>query len=234
MTSAEYSEIFQRECAQTYPVVDTLESRLGYALDKERLENAARVLACPLKRNPPCWQHGRVVYSVLRKMLSVASSSVQCLDIGTAKGFSALCAQWALLDSGREGHVISVDVIDPASRVSRNTVAELSGYLTLYETIATWPEARGIKFLHATGVNWLTMNRQRVHFAFVDGKHNYAAVSQELDLLLSSQVSGDVIVADDIQIPGVRRAVEGLEDEYYVEYLEVLPNRQYAIATRRR
>ena len=53
------------------------------------VEAAARVLACPLKANPPNWQHGRVLYAGYRAYLAGLQRRVLLLDIGTAKGFSA-------------------------------------------------------------------------------------------------------------------------------------------------
>ena len=51
---------------RSYPVVDEFEQRMGFAVDRERLEDAAGVLACLLKKNPPKWQHGRVLYALAR------------------------------------------------------------------------------------------------------------------------------------------------------------------------
>lgn len=237
MRRDQYVSAFRRECSSEYSRVDDLEHRAGFALQRGKLESAARVLACPVKVSPPNWQHGRVIYATLRERLAlspVPEGSALCLDIGTAKGFSALCARWALADSGYPGRVVSVDVIDPRARIARNTVAEVDGLLTLAETLSDWPESADIEFVQASGVNWLTMNRQRVHFAFVDGKHNYAAVSEECRLLSQSQSAGDAIVFDDVQIPGVRRAVEELSDSYDAEYVEALPTRVYVITRRTR
>ncbi len=64
-TKEQYMEIWQRECANEYPVIDGLEKRLGFAVDREWLNSTAYVLTCPVKLNPPNWQHGRVIYAVL-------------------------------------------------------------------------------------------------------------------------------------------------------------------------
>lgn len=231
-TRADYDTAFGAERSRAYPVVDEFESRCGYSVDRDRLERAARVLACPVKVNPPNWQHGRVIYAVLRKYLegTKETAACRCLDVGTAKGFSALVASWAIEDAGRRGHVSSVDVIDPSARVFRNTVAEVLGPKTLAETLADFPEAAGVEFKMATGVQWLTFNRRPLDFVFVDGKHSYAAVSQELNLVRSCQLPGAVLVCDDIQVPGVRKAVEEQTRNYYdVEFVEVLDNRGYAV-----
>lgn len=229
-TAAEYARVFEKECAVRYPTVDAFEARMGHALAPERYLPAARVLACPIKAHAPNWQHGRVLYTLARRKCqneAVLGHSWTFLDIGTAKGFSALCLRWALEDS--VGSVHSVDVICPKSRERRNTVAELEAAVSLNELLEAWPEAKTIQFHKSTGRKWLTEHPERVHLAFVDGKHDYSEVSWEAALLASRQETGDVIMFDDVHIPGVARAVSEIR-EYMVGYLDVLPHRRYAIA----
>jgi prepilin-type processing-associated H-X9-DG protein len=231
-TAEEYARIFAEECARTYPVIDALEVECGYAIDRDRLEDMARVLACPMKANAPNWQHGRVLYAVVRRYLAGKTEPVTVLDIGTAKGFSALCLQMALNDAGALGAVVSVDVIDPDGRVRRNTVAEVDGPLTLAETLAPWPMAGAVTFLCSSGVEWLDRHPGRVHVAFVDGKHSGPVVHKEGLLLAQRQNAGDIVVFDDVHIPGVRLAVDTLEPFYAVRQIDVMPHRSYAIAVR--
>jgi predicted O-methyltransferase YrrM len=238
-TKDNYARVFDAEREIKYPAVKELEKRFNYAIDRTKMEHAARYLCCPIKMNPPNWQHGRVIYATVRKRLEgLAGENVTLLDIGTAKGFSALCALWALKDSGVPGTVYSVDVIDPDEAIARNGPLDLEGPLTLKQTLARWPEADAIHFKKSTGIGWLEKAKERVHFAFIDGKHVYEAVREELKLLATLQQPGDVIVVDDLQIPGVRRAVdEGLGTNgsaYDVQTIEVLPNRCYGIAWRAR
>ncbi len=246
VTKADYRTIFDAERLVQYPGVDAFEERMGYALERSRLEDAAYVLACPLKKSPPNWQHGRVIYAAARNYfracfvdgrITVAdtywqSEHFNLLDIGTAKGFSALCMQWALQDTPCLGIITSVDVLDPEQRVRRNTVAEVDGLKTLAETLEPWPEAADIRFLKSTGQKWLQENPVRVHVAFVDGKHSYETVSWEAALLAARQQPGDLAIFDDAQIEGVAKASKELRS-YDLEYLEVLPTRKYAIGRRK-
>jgi predicted O-methyltransferase YrrM len=233
-TARAYAAAFQAEREVGYPAIDTFEARTRYSLERERLENAAAILACPLKVHSPNWQHGRVIYSVVRGTLAQCLARVLLLDIGTAKGFSALCLLWAMQDAHVSGQIVSVDVIEPRSRESRNSVAELDSPKTLTELLAPWPEADVIHFLQSTGIAWLESYRARIHVAFVDGKHDELTVRREASLLRERQSLGDVIMFDDLQIPGVARAVTALEGPggYRIERLVAKPERQYAIARR--
>lgn len=233
VTPETYQSLWERECRQEYAEIDRLEARLGVAVDRAKVNAAARVLSCPFKAKSPNWQNGRVLYALTRSRLESCAGPVHLLDIGTAKGFSALCLQWALLDADCDGRVVSVDVMDPADRVRRNTVAECDSLRTLYEILEPWPEAGMIRFERSTGRGWLKAHRERVHVASVDGKHSYEDVSEEAEFLSATQEPGDVIFFDDIQFDGVRRAVKCLRG-YDVEPLTVIPGiRVYAIARKR-
>jgi predicted O-methyltransferase YrrM len=234
VTADTYARIFAEEQARLYPAVDALEQRLGYAIDRGRLEDLARMLACPFKAAAPCWQHGRVLYAVTRDYLTGSGEdAVTVFEIGSAKGFASMCLLTALMDSHVAGWVTSVDVIPPDARVKRNTVAEVDGLKTLAEILAPWPEAKGIHFIESTGIEWLTKHPERVHVAFVDGKHSGVVVRKEGLLLADRQESGDVVVFDDVHIQDVGAAVDSLKRSYDIERLQVLPKRAYAIARRK-
>lgn len=230
-----YTRAFEAERRCTYPVLDRLEQEFGYAVNRTRMEDAARVLACPVKRNPPNWQHGRVIYALLRRLASSYEGKMHVVDVGTAKGYSALVARWALDDAGKRDSVVaSVDVIDPTARIYRNTIAEADGPLTLAETLTPWREdAARVWFCCARGADWLRHNwdAARLPFAFVDGKHTYDAVREESEVVSTRQKSGDVMLFDDAHIPQIERAIEALRG-YRKTRIDVLPHRAYVIAVR--
>jgi hypothetical protein len=57
-------------------------------------------------------------------------------------------------------------------------------------------------------------------------------VSWEGALLAERQQSGDLAMFDDVQMDGVAKAVKELR-AYDIEYVDVLPNRRYAIGVRK-
>ena len=232
-TAEDYALAFEAERKREYPVLEQFEARMGYAIDRTLLEHMARVLACPVKKNPPCWQHGRVIYSAVRRYSDTRQGPIVGLDIGTAKGFSALCLWWGIHDAGRITNVTSVDVIDPKARLSCNTVAEVDGEKTLAETLAPYVEADRIAFECATGIDWLLNHQGRIHVAFVDGKHTGQVVAREGWLLSQRQDSGDLAIFDDLHLPDIAKAVNGLREYYSLERIDVLPNRAYAVGIRK-
>lgn len=227
----DYDRAFEEEKAHVYPAIDLFEQLYGYALDEGRLLSAARVLACPLKVNPPNWQHGRLIYTLLRSYMAEYHGPAVVLDIGTAKGFSALCALWALMDDGKGGKVASVDVINPFEYAFRNSVLEVGGPKVLADYLAPWPESRLISFYCSTGADWIMGFSHRINFAFVDGKHSFEQVSLEASLLSKRQSAGDAILFDDVQIQGVAKAVDRLAG-YRVEMISLNERRRYALAVK--
>lgn len=231
-TAEGYQAVFELERLERYPIVTLFEGNWGYKINKEKLENAARVLACPIKVNPPNWQHGRIIYTLLRKYLrSYVGEKPLLIDIGTAKGFSALVMKWAADDSKVKCTIRSADVIDPEARVPRNTVADCDGIKTLYEILEPWPEAKGIEFHQRGGATLLSQSSERVNFAFLDGKHKYDSVKVESGILRIRQKRGDMILFDDVHIPGVAQAVGELRD-YQKDFIALNANRRYCIAER--
>jgi predicted O-methyltransferase YrrM len=237
VTADTYRQLFADERLNAYPTVDMVEEKHGFSVDRDRLETAAAVLSCPYKAAPPNWQHGRVIYAVAREYLSRVQlyhdEPVRLLDIGTAKGFSALCLQWALNDSGLAGSVTSVDVLPPGERVRRNTIAEVDGLCTLEEILAPFPEAQAITFVESTGVAHLKSSSDRLHMVFVDGKHTDEAVFHEGKLIAARQAPGDMVVFDDWQVPGVAVAIRRLSGYYDLNVVTAKATRAYVIARRK-
>lgn len=212
LTKKDYDAIFERERVNEYPEVDAFEKATGYALGRDLLENAAQVLACPFKANPPNWQHGRVIYSAAMVRLACDMPGI-FLDIGTAKGFSACIMTWAIGLRKDRPKVVTIDVMDPYERQKRNSVAELGGMLTLLEFMDPFRDPTVLMECHGCGSEkWFKKTKdERIAFAFVDGKHTYDAVRAESIAISELQSRGDVIVFDDLQIEPVRKAVERLE-----------------------
>lgn len=244
-TAHDYEAAFARECCFEYPYMEIWEEEVGYAIDRGRLEMMARVCACPIKRNPPNWQHGRAVYALARKRIETLPAPQPSrlhtfLDVGTAKGFSALCLLWAIHDANRPDiSVVTVDVIDPGSTAPRNSIRDLDGPCDLMGYMGPFmPQLDGMMMaaLCSTGVDFLQQmveRREPIPFAFVDGKHSEDQVAIEARLLSQVQERGDMILFDDLQMIPVRRAVGRVEAlGYRLELIKPCKERTYGWATK--
>jgi hypothetical protein len=239
VTAEAFARIFDTARHKEYPAIDAVEHEYGFAIARSRLEDAARILACPMKDNPPHWQHGRVIYAVARAYLKGRIEPVSLLDCGTAKGFSALCLQWALNDTNGSapmeglGSVTSVDVLDPNGAPIRNSVLELDGPKTLAQFLEPWPEAKAITFKKQTGLEAIQSAPGTIHLAFIDGKHSRRVVLEEGEALYKHQRTGDMVIWDDCQMPEVSSAVSALRAYYWVHEVPCCEYRTYAIGVRR-
>lgn len=206
----QFEEAFERARALEYPELDRFEKLAGYAVDRERLEAAARILQCPIKVNAPNWQHGRLLYALARQYIEWAKKPTIFLDIGTAKGFSACVLSWAIADAGICDHrVVSIDIVDPEAFVARNSVIECDTLFTVAKFVEPFI-AYGVpvQFLGKGSARWFTETPADVHvgFAFIDGKHTFQAVTLEALSIEKRQSEGDVIVFDDAQIGDIHKA----------------------------
>lgn len=248
---AKYLAAFKAEAARSYPAIDQLVAGLEmgeHMFDDQKtlFFEMARDLACPLKEHRPNWQHGRVLYALARKVARDPAVDFTFLDIGTAKGFSALCMLWGLFDSMRVGTVHSFDVVDPFSKVARNSIAELDGLKDLGEFIAPYlprqhpgTEPRcGAVFHQKPGMLFdEVVPAARIHLAFVDGKHKLTDVREEAIKIGARQERGDFILFDDWQIPSVKEGISAFMDTptgKLYRYTEILVNadRSYRLAER--
>lgn len=236
-----YQRAFSEERARNYPAIDAFEKFIGVAMPRDRLESMARELACPVKAHAPNWQHGRLIYALARARLAQLEGPATFLDIGTAKGFSALCFLWAIADANVMGVVHSFDVIDPESRIPRNTVAELDGLKTLQEIIAPHVPAEchgALSCWQHPGIYFAQkIDLPRINGAFVDGKHKTTDVRLEGERIAERQGLGDFILFDDLQLAPVADGVALFRRSkiarcYRFEEIQAFEFRRYMLATR--
>jgi predicted O-methyltransferase YrrM len=205
----QFEQAFERARAIEYPEIDKFEKLVGYAVSRERLEEAARVLQCPIKANAPNWQHGRVLYALARQYIAWQKTPTTFVDIGTAKGFSACVLTWAIADAGAQHRVVSLDIVDPEAFVPRNSIVETETLKTVAQFVEPFvAPGVSVEFHGGGAARWLIKQGRNEHlgFAFVDGKHTFQAVTFEAIELQKHQRKGDVIVFDDAQIGEVHDA----------------------------
>lgn len=154
-------------------------------------------------------EHGQLLYGLVRRLRR--QPSVAILDVGTARGFSAISMARALLDGGLEHRVVSIDVIghdeptDWHSRRKHDPADPLAGRaVSRAEIWRYYPdEAACIRALQGRSrdvlENWTF---GPVGLAFIDGEHTYRSVKNDLESLERLMAPGAAIVLDDVH-PGV-------------------------------
>ena len=149
-------------------------------------------------------EHGLLLYRLVSCI--AASTSPVILDIGTARGFSAIVMARALLDGKLDGKVYTIDVVDHDSQLvwhgSKNDSEEPLAGLTISrsEVWRRWFSEEAVLVTPICGKSHEVLSQWTygaIDIAFVDGEHTYDAVKRDLSLLEDLMTPGGVIVLDD-------------------------------------
>jgi predicted O-methyltransferase YrrM len=244
-TAEQYHALWETAKECTFPEVDAVERELGFAVDKGWLDDLALHTQVTIKNykgsSRIVYPHGRLLYATLRHYLARKQpSSVNIIETGTARGFSALCMAKALEDAGVEGRIFTVDLIPHTREIYWNCIDDLEGKRSRAQLLAPWASLRDrVIFLQGNSLSLLpSLGLERVHFAFLDARHIALTVLAEYDAIATRQSPGDMLFFDDVtpaNFPGVVKAVDRIEasGDYSLRRLMLDDRRGYAWGDRR-
>lgn len=241
-TKEEYISLWQKEISNSYPEMDQLEKISGSAVDKDWIDNLALHTQIVIKTSPLCYQHGRILYSTLRKYLSNRKSSepLTIFETGTARGFSSIVMARALEDAQTSGKIITFDILPHNVSMYWNCIDDVDKPKSRKELLQPWGDLASAYILFIEGDSRINLSRvsaDHIGFAFLDGAHGYHDVLFEYETVARKQKTGDIIVFDDYNeqdFPGLVRAVDfGCHAYgYKKEIIDSGKSRKYVIATR--
>ena len=166
----------------------------GESFDAEQAR-AGRVVrrtvgeVCRRAASPPPW--GRMLFQLVREF-----TPERCVELGTSLGISAAYTAAALQVNGR-GELITLEGSDVLAELARKNLERLRLLPTVELRLGR----------HEETLPALVAEDSPIDFAFVDGRHEAAAVLETVDLLWCRLRSGAVLVFDDIAwSPDMRRA----------------------------
>jgi len=234
-----YLAIWEATKNKQYPLIGEFEEVCGFSIEKEWLHELALHTQVVVKESEICYQHGRLLYAKLSEYCDKhKSDSLNILETGTARGFSALCMAKALEDRMREGKIVTVDPLPHNIPMFWNCIDDSEGEKTRAQLLAEYSELidRHIWFMEGKSDDILNkLEFSRIHFAFLDGAHEFEDVKFEISYVVPRQKKGDIIFFDDFQefyFPGIVKAVKELEVKgiYDLEMVTVNEQRGYALA----
>ena len=162
----------------SFEKVSEFEKKMGYSIDKKWIKELALYTQVVIKKSPLNYAHGRVLYSALSNYLNKnlkQIKSVNIIETGTARGFSALCMAKALNDMQQEGKISTIDILPHDKKIFWNTVTDhYLGKITRAHLLENWNDLieRYIIFIKGRTKEMLRkFTLQRVHFAFLDAKN---------------------------------------------------------------
>ena len=163
--------------------------------------------ACGILRGGDGGEHGLLLHKLIRQRLRRARPLV-VLDVGTARGFSAITMANALSDAST-GTIYTIDVVDHHQarnwHVDKQQPAEpLAGMrLSRADIWRRWYARETDLVSPITNRSWDVLanwTHGPIDVAFLDGDHTRTAVSKELALLSSLMTRNGVIVLDDYHV----------------------------------
>ena len=211
-------------------------------VDREWLDRLALRTQVVVKTSELCYEHGRLLYSTLYDLAKKSDSpTINVVETGTARGFSSVCMARALADAGKDGKIITFDVLPHDQPMYWNCIADHEKEQSRRELLADYTDLldRYIIFHQGdTQVELPKVSLSRVHFAFLDGVHTYEYVMFEFGQIRGRQHRGDQVFFDDYtpaQFPGVVKAVDEICERYGYDKQPVRAGekRGYVIATKR-
>ena len=153
-------------------------------------------------------EHGLLLYKLCR-CIAERGDPLVALDVGTARGFSALSIARAILDAGASGHVYTVDVVghdEPREwHIAKQLDDELEGGppMSRSQIWKRWfaEESAVVSPIAGRSLEVLkTWPHGPIDLAFIDGSHAYEDVSGELELLDPLMAEHCAIVLDDYHL----------------------------------
>lgn len=153
-------------------------------------------------------EYGLLLYALIGQR-SDSDHPLVILDVGTARGFSAMMMARSLLDGDIPGHVYSVDIIDHhESRKWHGKKHEegepLAGIeISRAEIWSKWFQREAARIVAITERSSEVLRRWGygpIDVAFLDGSHTYASVKEELSLLHPLMTDQGIIILDDYHL----------------------------------
>ncbi len=221
--------------------VTKFENLTGYKIDRNYLSNLSLHTQVVIKKTPINLNHGKVLYSLLRKYIEnkkneLLAANICIIETGTARGFSSICMSKALIDSEIDGKIFTIDILPHNKKMYWNVIDDFEGKKSRKELISNWNnEIRNINFLHGKSIKILkNLSLDRINFAFLDSSHEFEIVNLEFEIINNKQKKGDILVFDDYspdKYNGVVKVVDSVVEKniYKVEYININDNRMLAI-----
>ena len=163
------------------------------------------------------------------------------VSVGKRKGNNPTKVVGIRPDSNQHlGSITTIDPLPHRKKILWNCIDDnygphtreelLSGYDNLIDKYITFKEGRSIDVL--------PFIKNRIHFAFVDGEHNYENIIYETEHISNHQKKGDIIIFDDYnknQYPGLVEAVDQfcIKKSYSKKIIKGINARDYVVTSKR-
>ena len=237
----EYLSIWKDAKNELYPIIDEYEINMKHKIDSNWFHELALHTQVVIKESEICYQHGRILFSTLCDYIENNNvKNVNILDIGTARGFSAVVMASALDSMNAQGEITTIDPLPHHHKMYWNCIDDLEAKKSRGEILARYDTLINmyINFLEGEFQSAIKeLLYERIHFAFIDAIHEYENVMYEFKYINQLQKHGDIIIFDDYNnklFPGVVKAVDEICQDYSYSKKVITANDQrgYVVAVK--
>ena len=211
--------------------------KFGNSLDQTNIEKLALDTQIVIKKSEPNYNHGFLIFAALAQTITTSSQDDQMtlMDIGTARGFSALVMALVAKKYNNKGTILSIDRIPHEEVRKWKCILDGKSGISRLDIVNRYDEAKNIIFLNGKSSKVMrNIHTSRINFAFIDGDHRWKSLKHEVEYLESRQITNDKLLFDDYTpkvYPDVVRAVDSLAKKYEIETFGD-SSRGYALLTR--
>jgi len=140
-TKEHYKNLYNQEVINKYVKIDKFENKLGYKIDKDWIDNLALHTQIVIKKNKLNFQHGRILYALLRYHINKNNlKNITIFETGTSRGFSSVCMSKAINDSSIAGKVITFDILPHNKKMYWNIIFDHDGMRSRSELLSVSKE----------------------------------------------------------------------------------------------
>lgn len=183
------------------------------------------------------WMHGYIIMKTLRGYVHDTNNNINIFETGTARGFSAIIMSKVLNELNKSFNINTLDIIPHEKKIYWNCISDIKrGKVTRKILLSDYSKyLKNINFISGISKNILTnLNLERIHFAFLDGSHEYEDVKFEFEFVDKRNKTDDIIVLDDYtpgRFDGVVKLVDEikLKKNYNFDFLDNNKDRGYVI-----
>lgn len=185
------------------PFGDKIRAITTHELPNDWYQRATMIL-----RGGVSGEHGLLLYKLIRQSFNCVDTPI-VLDVGTARGFSAIIMARAISDMNLHGEIYTIDVLkhdellDWHADKQRPDEPLASIPTSRFRIWDRWYPDEASKISVITGKSYKVLNDWKhgpIDFAFLDGSHTYETVKQELELLDRLMSQTGVLILDDYHI----------------------------------
>lgn len=183
------------------------------------------------------WMHGFIIMKTLRSYVHDTNHHINIFETGTARGFSSIVMSYVLNELNKNFKIYTLDIIPHEKKIYWNCISDIKrGKVTRKMLLTDYSKyLKNISFISGISKNILTnLSFDRIHFAFLDGSHEYEDVKFEFEFVDKRNKTGDIIVLDDYtpgRFDGVVKLIEEikLKKNYNLDFIDNNKDRGYVI-----